>query len=218
MHGKLPTNLRDQFVAEQKLLGAVIGVNPDHVPATYEGLRTFLNDARKHWAGGLISRRINSVFIDDDFPTGSLIGDLSWYKRKPIMWALRAISDMALLIMGPDERLLIAINRKPKLRWRWAVKGSFHLFSKFMCSKKGNAIFSDFLGKKVGEMYMNALAIENSPRVHTLQAKFVVPDPASCFCVLPDLVRNWPGSPAEYRLGEPMYYQDSSRVQASANG
>ena len=50
LHGELSTAKRDQFIQEQKILGAIIGVNPDHVPSTYSGLIGYISDARRHWA------------------------------------------------------------------------------------------------------------------------------------------------------------------------
>tara|TARA_R110001583_G_scaffold9395_2_gene44569 strand:+ start:10691 stop:11779 length:1089 start_codon:yes stop_codon:yes gene_type:complete len=202
LYGELPSKQRDQFIAEQLVLGAVIGVNPDHTPSTYDSLMSYLADARQHWAAGLASRQINAVFVDSDFPSGSLIGDLAWYKRKPIMWVLRMISDMALFLMNPEERLLIGINRAPKLRWKFAVRASFHLLAKYMASKKGIAFFTDFVGTKVGGIFLRAFKVENPTNVAALESKYTVPDPKSVFCELPDLVRNWPGSPAEYKLGQ----------------
>jgi uncharacterized protein (DUF2236 family) len=201
LYGELSTGQRDQFIAEQQVLGAIIGVNPEHVPSTYAELISYLADARKHWAAGLASRQINAVFVDSDFPSGSLIGDFPWYKRKPIMWILRMVADMALSLMVSEERLLIGINRNPKLRANFAVRASFQLFGKYMGSKKGISFFADFVGSKVGGIFLRALKIESEANIPALESEFEVPDPKSVFVELPDLVKNWPGSPAAYRLG-----------------
>lgn len=201
LYGELIQEERDQFILEQQILGAVIGVNPDHVPNSYDELISYLADARQHWAAGLTSRQINAVFVDSDFPKGSLVGDLPWYKRKPLMWTVRMISDMALLLMLEEERLLIGINRSPKLRSRALVRQSFHLFGKFMGSRKGIEMFANFIGAKAGGIYLEALDYENTAGALVSNGEFVLYDPKTVFVELPDLVTNWPGSPAAYRLG-----------------
>ncbi|NKI15872.1 DUF2236 domain-containing protein [Spongiibacter sp. KMU-166] len=201
LYGALSDEQRDQFVVEQKVLGAVIGVNPDHVPSSYNGLLSYLAEARIHWAAGLASRNINAVFVDADFPSGSLVGELPWYKRTIVMWVLRVFSDMALALMVPEERLLIGINRSPKLRSRGAVNASFRLFGKLMGSKKGIESFASFVGAKAGGIFLSALEVESRGNLAQLEKDFVVPNPKDFFIKLPDLVMNWPGTPAKYRLG-----------------
>ena len=149
----------------------------------------------------LVARGLAGPFDDVDYPPGSLIGNFPWFKRKLTMWTLRMVADMAILLMEPEEKVLLGITRKPKLRFTFLVRGSFKLLSRVLRSRKGLDAFNTFIGTKVSGIFKQALELENSPGAAARAAHFVVPDPKECLFVHPNLVRNWPGSPAEYRLG-----------------
>ena len=52
IEGPLSEAERDQFLMEQKLAGALLGIPPHHMPSTMAELDTFLVNARRRWAAG----------------------------------------------------------------------------------------------------------------------------------------------------------------------
>ena len=202
LHGELPTAKRDQFAAEMKLPGALIGVNPAHLPSTYGELVDFLGHARMRFATGLQAREIIGPFATAPFARGTVIGDLPLPIRRLAIFAARAVADMAILTMSEEERGLLAINRAPKLRSQVAVCRSLHLLSAYLGSENGMAQFEKFLGSGTAKVFRRALKAESAPGGRTRAATYQVPDANPCFYPLEDLVRNWPGSTGDYVLGQ----------------
>jgi uncharacterized protein (DUF2236 family) len=192
LHGRLSTARRDQYLAEQKLPGALLGVRPEHMPSTYGALLEFLATARVGFATGQQAREILEPFSRGHYPRGSAIGDLSLVSRTPAMWSIRAIADMALATMDPEERDLIAIDRRPKLLSSSAVLVSFKLLSRYLRSPKGAAAFESFLRANTAKVLRRALAEDAKPGRRAREKAFVVPDPRPYVYVSDDLVRNWP--------------------------
>ena len=201
LRGDLPTAKRDQFVLEQKLPGALIGVNPAHLPSSYGELVDFLGRARMRFATGLQAREIIGPFATKAFPKGTVLGDLPFFRGRSAVWAARAVADMAILTMSSEERELLAISRAPRLGSEVAVRRSLHLLSAYLRSEKGMAAFGDFLGSGTFKLFMRALKADAAPGSRTRVAAFHVPDPMPCFHKLADLVENWPGTVGAYVLG-----------------
>jgi uncharacterized protein (DUF2236 family) len=201
LHGELSTKERDQYIKEQQVPAALLGVDPKHLPSTYGETVDFLAHARNSFTTGLQAREILSPFANGEYPRGTAIGDLPPIQRRLAMFGARAAADMAMLIMNTEERELVSINRRPKLGSKVAVRASFHLLSRFLRSEKGMAIFNNFLGERIGEIFSNALEADAAPGGRTRAAQFQVPDAASIVADLPDLVENWPGSTENYAVG-----------------
>jgi hypothetical protein len=108
---------------------------------------------------------------------------------------------MAMLTMSWEERELVSVNRRPKLGSARMVKASLRLLSKGFGSRRGRALFDDFLGEHIAGIYRRGVAADEAPGGRTRAAQFVVPDAAPCLVSLADLSRNWPGSPERYALG-----------------
>lgn len=201
LHGELSSKQRDQYIKEQKVPAALLGVDPKHLPSTYGETVDFIAHARNSFATGLQAREILSPFANGDYPPGTAIGDLPPVQRRLAMFAARAVADMAMLLMNTEERELVSINRQPKLGSKSAVRGSLHLLSRFLRSDKGMALFDKFLGERIGGIFSRALEVDAAPGGRTRVAQFQVPDASSMVVKLPDLVDNWPGSPETYALG-----------------
>jgi uncharacterized protein (DUF2236 family) len=201
LHGPLPGGDRDQFVREQKVPAALLGVNPAHMPDTYGQTVDFLSHARQRFATGLQARETLAPFARGAYPSGTVIGDLPPAKRAGAMFAVRAFADMAMSIMSPEERTLISIHRRPKLGSAWAVRQSLRALSAFMRSDRGHALWDDFVHEKVAEILRAGRAAEGAAGSRNRRATFVVPDADALFVHLNGLERNWPGDTGEYRLG-----------------
>ena len=201
LHGELPTAKRDQFVLEQKLPGALIGVNPAHLPSTYGELVDFLGHARMRFATGLQAREIIGPFATTKFARGTVLGDLPLFKRRLATFAVRAVADMAILTMNDEESGLLSINRSPVLGSEATVRRSLRLLSAYLRSQRGMAAFGDFLGSGTAKLFRRALEVEAAPGSRPRAAFFQVPDATPHFHHLHDLVSNWPGSAAAYVLG-----------------
>lgn len=203
LHGTLSGAERNQFVLEQKLPGALLGVNPAYMPDTYGQMVDFLAHARTKFAAGLQSREILDPFSRGTYPKGTAIGDLSRAQQGPAMFGLRMMADMALSVMTPEERALIAIDRRPRLGSKAAVRLSYRALSAFFASERGREVWADFIKSQAYEIVQRAKAADAAPGSRSRATAFVVPDATQFLVELPDLVRNWPGSTAAYRLGEP---------------
>jgi uncharacterized protein (DUF2236 family) len=201
LHGELTSVQRDQFFREQMVPAALLGTNPEHLPTTYGEMIDQLGHARNRFATGLQAREILSPFATGDYPSGTVIGDLHPLIRRPAMFVLRAFADMAMLTMSWEERELVSVNRRPKLGSARMVKVSLRLLSKGFGSRRGQALFDDFLGEHIAGIYRRGVAADEAPGGRTRAAQFVVPDAAPCLVRLADLSRNWPGSPERYALG-----------------
>lgn len=201
LHGPLSGTKRDQFVLEQQLPAALLGVNPAHMPDTYGEMVDFLAHARTKFAAGLQGREILEPFSRGGYPKGTVIGDLAPYWKAPAMFGLRMMGDMALSLMTPEERSLIAIDRRPKLGSKLAVKLSFRALSAFLASERGREVWDGFIKTQACEIVQRAKAADAARGTRSRASGFVVPDANQYLVELPDLVKNWPGSTAEYKLG-----------------
>lgn len=201
INGQLPDDERDQFYYEQQVPAALIGIQPEHLPNTFQEAMDFLEHAHKRFCVGLIGRRLLEPYDRSDYPKGTAMGDLPWLQRKIGLYVTRVISDMAASTLLPDEKALYSVTRRPKMFTKGGVRLSLKLYSKFMQSKLGMKAFSWYLQDKAFGILTDALAIEDSPGYEERKANFVVPDPKSLYRELPDLKRNWPGSVENYSLG-----------------
>jgi uncharacterized protein (DUF2236 family) len=201
LHGELPSAKRDQFVLEQKVPAALLGVKPDHLPSTYGELVDYVAHARSRFATGLQAREIIAPFANGDYPRGTVIGDLPRIQRRLAMWGIRAVSDMAMVTMDPEERGLIAIGRRSKLGSQAATRRALKLLSSYLTGAKGQKVFDDFVRANTAKIFRRALVEDRAPGGRTRAAKFVVPDAAAFVVAVDGLVANWPGSPQAYVLG-----------------
>jgi hypothetical protein len=64
-------------------------------------------------------------------------------------------------------------------------------------------VWDDFLKSQVAGILRKARQADAAHGRRNRAATFVVPNPADFLVELPDLVRNWPGSTAQYALGDP---------------
>lgn len=201
INGVLPEADRDQYYQEQKVPSAMLGIAPEHLPSTNVEAQAFLAEARKRYAVGEAGRDLLAYYDNKPYAPGTALGDLPFLKRNLALWSVRAVVDIAILTLDEKDKLILSINRRPKLRWRWAVKLSLKFLSSFMRSKRGQKMWEFYLQKRTFDIYQNALAIDNSEGHETRKSEFVVPDPDDCFFELPDLKRNWPGDVADYAVG-----------------
>ncbi|MGW6728017.1 oxygenase MpaB family protein [Nocardia sp. NPDC055029] len=201
LHGDLTSVQRDQFIQEMKVPAALLGVDPQNMPSTYGEMIDFIAHARNRFATGLQARETLSPFGVGEYPTGTVVGDLPLIKRKLAMFATRMVVDMSLLTMSWEERELVAINRRPKLGSKGAVRLSLRLLSAWFRSEKGKVAFESFIKVHVAAIYRRALEADAAPGGRTRVAEFQVPDAAAFLVDLPDLMRNWPGSTEKYSLG-----------------
>jgi uncharacterized protein (DUF2236 family) len=192
LNGPLPAVKRDQFLLEQKTAGALLGIRPHHLPDSYEQLQAFLADARSRWAAGEQARTVLKPFASGVYPAGSVIGELPGYQRRPVAFLVRMLTDMALSTMSADERDLLAIDRKPQLRSRVAVRKSLEALSAWLRSARGTKVFDGFLKPDVAKVMRRARAAESAPGYPATAAAFVVPDPAPFVVELEDRVENMP--------------------------
>lgn len=201
LHGQLPSAKRDQFVMEQKVPAALLGVQPEHLPSSYGKLVDYLAQARAKFATGLQAREIIDPFARGRYDAGTVIGDLPVPQRIAAMWAIRAIADMAIATMDVEEQTLLAIGRRPKLGSSQVARRSARLLSRYLTSETGQAAFDNFLRANTAKVFRRALKIDASPGGRTRAAQFVVPEAEPFLVALPDLLDNWPGHPENYRLG-----------------
>lgn len=209
LHGKLPGRERDQFMQEQKLPAALLGIPPEHMPDTYGQTVDFLAHARQKFASGLQGREVLQPFSRGSYPRGTVIGDLPRKYQLPAMFAVRAMADMSMATMSDEERALIAIDRRPKLGSRLAVLASYRALSAFFRTERGREMWSDFLMGQAAAIVARATAATSANGTRRRASSFVVPDAAPYVVQLPDLVKNWPGSTAAYTVGASEWKKDA---------
>jgi uncharacterized protein (DUF2236 family) len=192
--GRLSDSERDQYVLEGKASGALLGIEPGLLPTDFAEHTAFLAKARTKWAAGQQARAILKPFASGVYPEGSVIGELPPAKRRVAAWFVRALTDMALLTMVPDDRELLSIDRRPELRSRAAVRVSLRLLSAYLSRPKGRAAFDGFLKPDVAKIMVRARAAEAAAGGHEAAAREFVPaSPESLeVAALPDHVRNMP--------------------------
>jgi len=190
--GPLTPAERDQFLVEQKLAGALLGIPPQHMPSTMAELDTFLSGARKRWAAGWQAREILRPFTMGEYPVGSVIGELPPLKRRAVARAVRGLSDICLQTMHPDDLELFSIPRKPELRSERAVRASLKLLAATMGSDRGVAAWDGFMKDDVAAIMRRAREAERAAGGHEVAARsFTPPDPEPFVVPIDDLVRNW---------------------------
>jgi len=190
--GPLSDAERDQFLAEQKVAGTLLGIPPEHLPGTVAELDGFLAAARQRWAAGWQARDVLKPFTMGDYPAGSVIGELSPLKRKAVSRGVRALTDITLLTMHPDDLMLLSIPRKPELRFEVAVRASLRALAAYLGSARGVAAWDAFMKPDVAALMRRARDAERAAGGHDVAARsFVPPDPASCLVAVDDLVHNW---------------------------
>jgi uncharacterized protein (DUF2236 family) len=189
--GRLTDSERDQFLIEQKLAGALLGIPPEHLPGTMQELETFIENARARWATGWQARRVLRPFTMGAYPPGSVIGELPPLKRKAVAHAIRALTDMTLLTMHPDELELLSVPRPPELRSRAAVRASLRGFAAALGSPRGVAVWDRFMKPDVAAIMDRARAAERAAGGHEVAARsFVPPDPSPFVVEIDDLMLN----------------------------
>lgn len=203
LHGPLSSARRDQFLCEQKVPGALLGVPPENLPSTWGAQEDFLSRARDGFATGYQAREILQPFSRATYPEGSAIGELPWPQRAPVMWVIRSLADMAMLTMNQEERSLVAIDRSRKLRSDVAVKASFRLLSRFMRSRRGRKAFEEFVGPATSKIMRRAFAVDDQRGKRARSKAFRVPDASEFVVHLPDLVHNWPEAEKERGVPAP---------------
>jgi uncharacterized protein (DUF2236 family) len=190
--GPLTYAERDQFLAEQKVAGALLGIPPEHLPGTVAELDGFLAAARQRWAAGWQARDVLKPFTMGDYPAGSVIGELPPLKRKAVSRGVRALTDVTLLTMHPDDLALLSIPRKPELRFEVAVRASLRALAAYLGSARGVAAWDAFMKPDVAALMRRARDAEGAAGGHDVAARsFVPPDPAGCLFAVDDLVHNW---------------------------
>jgi hypothetical protein len=166
------------------------------------------------FAPGLQAREILDPFARGSYPRSTAIGGLPWHLRGASMFGIRAMSDMAMLTMSQEERSLLGIDRRPKLGSTVAVRASYKALSTFLRSERGREVWDDFLKSTVAQILGAARAAEAAHGRRNRAATFLVPNAAEYLIELPDLVRNWPGSTADYALGDPARKKGAPAVSA----
>lgn len=211
LYGELSGSKRDQFVREQKVPAALLGVNPEYMPDTFGESVDFLAHARVRFNAGLQAREVLEPFSRGTYPRGTVFGDLPFYFKPPAMFTLRAMADMAMSTMSREERQLIAIDRRPKLGSAAAVRLSLKALSAFMRSERGTEVWNDFVKANVAGIIERARVAQNAPGARTRAAQYLIPDAKKALVTPADLIRNWPGSTADYALGA-----DKSKIMPAA--
>ena len=195
INGALPTAQRDQFVREMQVAGALLGIRPHHLPATWAENVGLLNEARTTWVAGALAREILKPFAEGIYPEGSVIGSLPGYQQKPIGVLVRMLADIALTTMSTEDRELLAISRASTLRHGAAVRASHRLLSRYLGSARGREVFAAFLKPDIAKIVRQARTGEDAAGGHAAAARtFVVPDPAQSVARLDDRVENMPGT------------------------
>ena len=196
LNGPLTSARRDQFLMEQKVPAALLGVPPGHLPSTCGALQEFLSRARDGFATGYQAREILQPFSTAAYPTGSAIGDLPLTQRATVMWLIRGIADMAVLTMNHEERSLVALDRSRKLGSQAATLASFRLLSRLMRSPRGARAFEGFVGPSTTKIMRRAYAVDDQKGRRARAMAFRVPDASKFVVDIPELMRNWPGPSA----------------------
>lgn len=192
IHSRLTDAERDQFLQEQKLAGALLGIPPEHLPGTMGELDTFITNARRRWAAGWQARDILKPFTMGEYPAGSVIGDLPPLRRAALSRVVRGLSDMCMLTMHPDDLELFSLPRRPELRSERAVRASVRALAAAMGSPRGVAAWDGFMKNDVAAIMRRAREAERAAGGHEAAARtFTPPDPTPCVAQIDDLVRNW---------------------------
>lgn len=193
IHGPLPAAQRDQFVREQRVGAALLGIRPHHLPDSWAANEAFLARARRTWAAGEQAREILKPFSSGVYPQGSVIGELPRAQRAVAAFLVRVLTDVALTTMTPEDRALLAIDRPPQLRSRLAVRATHRALSRWLGSPRGQAAFDRLLKPDVAKIRRRALEAEAAAGGHAAAAAtFTVPDPAPLVVELADRVENFP--------------------------
>ncbi|MCW3015413.1 MAG: hypothetical protein JWO02_2505 [Solirubrobacterales bacterium] len=194
INGRLSDRERDQFVVEQQTAGALLGIRPHHLPSTMPELEAFLAKARLTWAAGEQAREVLKPFASGVYPEGSVIGSLPPVQRRAAAWVVRLLTDIATSTMGPEDRALLAIDRRPELRFQVAVRASRRSLARFLGSERGLAIFDRFLKPDVAKIMRRARDAEAAAGGYGIAAaSFVPPNPEPFVVHLEDRVENMPG-------------------------
>lgn len=189
--GRLRDQERDQFLMEQKVAGALLGIPPEHLPGTMQELDTFLANARMTWAAGHQAREVLRPFTFGDYPAGSVIGELPPLKRKAAASAIRALSDITLLTMHPADLELLSVPRRPELRSRRAVKASLRALAAYLGSPRGVVAWEKFMQTDLQAIMHRAREAEHAAGGHEVAARsFVLPDATQFVATLDDRVEN----------------------------
>lgn len=184
---------KNQYLAEQKVAGALLGIRPEHLPSTVEEQEEFLRNARELWAAGNQARQILRPFASGVYPPGSVIGSLPPLKRKGVAAIVRALTDTAMLTMAPEDLELLSIDRAPQLRSRRAVRASLTLLARYLGSDKGSAVFDGFVKDRVAAIYHRALEVERTAGGFAVaNATYTPPDATPFVADLDDRVENMP--------------------------
>lgn len=201
IYGRLSNNDRDKFFLEQKLPSAMIGINPAHMPDSYEQAMEWMGKIRLRFALTAAGRMSLASIDSTPYPKGSVIGDLPRFRRFITVSIIRAIADMSRITLDPAEDDLISFRRKPYLRSRKLIRISLKLFSRLFRAKRFQAVWDDMLSKKIAASYRRALVEQDAPGAELRTVEFVIPDANDHFYPLPGLKRNWPGDPINYAIG-----------------
>lgn len=192
IHGRLSDDERDQFLMEQKVGAALLGIPPEHLPSTMAEQETFIANARRRWAAGLQAREILLPFTMGDYPAGSVIAELPPLQRRAVARAVRGLTDIALLTMDPEDLVLFSLPRPAELRSERLVRASLRAFAAALGSPRGVAAWDRFMKADVEAIMRRARAAERAAGGHDAAARtFVVPDPAPCVVGIEGLQRNW---------------------------
>ncbi|MDX8151813.1 oxygenase MpaB family protein [Patulibacter brassicae] len=190
--GPLADAERDGFVAEQRVAGALLGVPPEHLPATAAQLQRYIAVARRRWAAGDQAREILRPFTMGEYPAGSVIGELPPLRRLLVGRAIRGLTDVALLTMDPADRELLSLPRRPELRSPRAVRASARLLAAGLGSPRGVAAWERFMKADVAAIVRRARDAEHRAGGHERAARtFACPDPSAFVAPIDDLVANW---------------------------
>jgi uncharacterized protein (DUF2236 family) len=192
INGRLTDTERDQFLLEQKVAGALLGIQPEHLPGTMVEQETFLANARNRWAAGWQAREILRPFTMGEYPAGSVIGELPPLRRAAAGRTIRALSDITILTMHPADVELLSIPRSPELRSERLVRASLRGLAAYMGSRRGVAAWDTFMKTDVAALMGRARDAERQLGGHDAAARsFDPPDPAAFVVEIDGLARNW---------------------------
>jgi uncharacterized protein (DUF2236 family) len=198
IHGRLSTAERDQFLIEQKLAGALLGIEPEHLPSTFAEQEAYLANARTRWAAGWQAREVLRPFTMGDYPEGSVIGNLPPLKRKAVARAVRALSDITFQTMHPDDLELLSVPRPPELRSERLVRLSLRALAAYLGSPRGVAVWESFMQPRataepdLTAIMTRARAAERAAGGHDVAARsFAAPDASEFVVQIEELQRNW---------------------------
>ena len=196
--GRLTDAERDQFLMEQKIAGALLGIPPEHLPSTFAEQETYIANARRSWASGWQSREVLRPFTMGLYPPGSVIGNLPPRRRAAVAHSIRAIADMTLLTMDPADLELISLPRKAELRSERLTRLALRALTAYMRSPRGVAQWESFMQPRstnqpnLLEIMSRARRAERALGGHRAAAPtFAVPNAAEFVVKIDDLLHNW---------------------------